>query len=65
MLRDQWAEHMFFGFYGAPFVQALLGIRVGDEMRPLPGVSPKESASRQSRVGKYAAKLTKEVSTKP
>jgi len=27
MLRDQWAEHMFFGFYGAPFVQALLGIR--------------------------------------
>ncbi len=59
MLRDQWAEHMFFGFYGAPFVQALLGIRVGDEMRPLPGVSPKESASRQSRVGKYAAKLTK------
>jgi hypothetical protein len=56
-LRDHWAEHVFFGFYGSPFVQALLGIR-GDEMRPIPSVSPEEFASQQSRAGKYAAKLT-------
>ena len=27
--RDQWAEQMFFAFYGSPFVQALLGLSAG------------------------------------
>ena len=35
--RDQWAEQMFFGFYGSPFVQALLGLNAGSEVRPFPG----------------------------
>ena len=35
--RDQMAEQMFFGFYGSPFVQALLGLNDGSEVRPFPG----------------------------
>jgi hypothetical protein len=55
--RDQWAEQMFFGFYGAPFVQALLGLRAGSEVRPFPGASPEKLAARRARGDAYAAKL--------
>jgi hypothetical protein len=55
--RDQLAEHIFFGFYGSPFVQALLGLKVGIDVRPQPGVSQEEMAARKSRLEKYAAKL--------
>lgn len=42
--RDQMSERMFFGFYGSPVVQALLG--VGDVVRPPPGpVSEQPSPS--------------------
>ena len=55
--RDQWAERMFFGFYGSPFVQALLGLGAGSEVRPFPGVSPEKLAARQARADACAAKL--------
>ena len=55
--RDQLAEQTFFGFYGSPFVQALLGLNNGSEVRPFPGTSPEKLAARQARMDAYAAKL--------
>ena len=55
--RDQLAEQMFFGFYGSPFVQALLGLNKDSEVRPLPGTSPEKLAARQAQSDLYAAKL--------
>ena len=55
--RDQWAEQMFFGFYGSPFVQALLGLSAGSEVRPFPGVSPEKLAARRALADVQAAKL--------
>ena len=57
MVRDQLAEQMFFGFYGSPFVQALLGLNDGSEVRPFPGTSPEKLAARQAQADAYAAKL--------
>ena len=56
--RDQMAEQIFFGFYGSRYVQALLGLNDGSEVRPFPGTSPGELAARQNRMDAYAAKLT-------
>ena len=50
--RDQLAEQMFFGFYGSPFVQALLGINKDSEVRPFPGTSPEKLAARQAAGGR-------------
>ena len=55
--RDQWAEQMFFGFYGSPFVQALLGLSAGSEVRPFPGVSPEKLAARRALAEVQATKL--------
>ena len=55
--RDQWAEHAFFGFYGSPIVQALLGLNAGSNVRPFPGTSPERLAARQAQSAAYAAKL--------
>jgi hypothetical protein len=55
--RDQWAERMFFGFYGSPFVQALLGLSAGSEVRPFPGASPEKLAARLAWADACAAKL--------
>ncbi len=55
--RDQWAEQMFFGFYGSPIVQALLGLGPGSEVRPFPGVSPEKHTARLARADACAAKL--------
>ena len=55
--RDQLAEQMFFGFYGSPFVQALLGLNKDSEVRPFPGTSPEKLAARQAQADAYAAKL--------
>ena len=43
VVRDQWAEQMFFGFYGSPFVQALLGVSAGSEVRPFPRCFPRKA----------------------
>jgi hypothetical protein len=55
--RDQMAEQMFFGFYGSPLVQALLGLNKASEVRPFPGTSPEKLAARQAQADAYAAKL--------
>lgn len=55
--RDQMEEQMFFGFYGSPFVQALLGLNDSSEVRALPSISVEEVAARQARSDAYAAKL--------
>ncbi|HUZ73058.1 MAG TPA: DUF3141 domain-containing protein [Stellaceae bacterium] len=55
--RDYLEEQMFFGFYGSPFVQALLGIDHDSNVRPFPGTSPEKLAARQARSDAYAAML--------
>jgi hypothetical protein len=55
--RDGMAEKMFFGFYGSPMVQGLLGLSDGSDVRPFPGTSPEKLAARQARAEAYAAKL--------
>ena len=55
--RDKMAEQAFFGFYGSPFVQALLGLNADSEVRPFPGTSPEKLAARQAQLDAYAAKL--------
>ena len=48
---------MFFGFYGSPFVQALLGINKDSVVRPVPETSPEKLAARQAQTDAYAAML--------
>jgi hypothetical protein len=55
--RDRLAEQMFFGFYGSPFVQALLGLNDGSEVRSLPGISPEARSARRAQADAYKAKL--------
>ena len=50
-------EQTFFGFYGSPFVQALLGLNDRSEVRTFPGTSPEKLAARQAQADAYAAKL--------
>ncbi len=53
--RDRLEEQMFFGFYGSPFVQALLGINEDAVVRPVPETSPEKLAARQAQTDAYAA----------
>jgi hypothetical protein len=55
--RDQFAEQLFFGFYGAPLVQGLLGLNTATPVRQLPGTSPEVLAAREAQAAAYAAKL--------
>ena len=55
--RDKLAERAFFGFYGSPFVQSLLGISDASDVRPLPASSPEKRAARQAQSDAYAAML--------
>jgi hypothetical protein len=55
--RDTLLEQTFFGFYGSPFVQALLGLNDGSEVRSLPGISPQERSARRAQADAYMAKL--------
>ena len=48
---------MFFGFYGSPFVQALLGINEDSIVRPIPDTSPEKLAARQAQTNAYEAML--------
>jgi hypothetical protein len=55
--RDQMAERMFFGIYGSPVVQALLGMNKDTEIRPVPGASPEQRAAQKREADAYAAML--------
>ena len=55
--RDKLEEQIFFGFYGSPFVQALLGINADSIVRPAPETSPETLAARQDQTDAYEAML--------
>jgi hypothetical protein len=55
--RDKLEEQMFFGFYGSPFVQALLGITDSTIVRPVPVTTPEMLAARHAQTDAYAAML--------
>jgi len=55
--RDKLEEQIFFGFYGSPFVQALLGINEDTVVRPVPETSPDKLAARKAQTDAYAAML--------
>jgi hypothetical protein len=48
---------MFFGFYGSPIVQSLLGVGRNSIARPVLEMSPETLAVSQARSDAYAAKL--------
>jgi hypothetical protein len=54
-VRDQAEEHVFFGVYGSPIVQALLGLHLADAVRPVPETSPEQLAARLAQTGVYEA----------
>ena len=55
--RDKLEEQIFFGFYGSPFVQALLGIKPDSIVRPVPETPPETLAARQAQTDAYEAML--------
>jgi hypothetical protein len=57
VMRDQLSEQMFFGFYGSPLVQALLGLNGGTEIRPPLGTPHEMLAFRRAQRGTYEAML--------
>lgn len=68
--RDQLSEQLFFGIYGAPWLQSLLGVPADEAARPLPPDSPARQAARQQQAeateakflsGGYDAALTRAV----
>jgi hypothetical protein len=56
--RDRMMERAFFGLYGSPVVQALLGMSGEKPVRPPPGPSPEETIRQKARADVHAAKLT-------
>ena len=48
---------MFFGFYGSPFVQALLGINADSIVRPSPRTRPESWRHGRPQTEAYAAML--------
>jgi hypothetical protein len=57
VMRDKLEEQIFFGFYGSPFVQALLGISADSIVRPAPETSPETRAAWQAQMDAYEAGL--------
>ena len=55
--RDKLQEQIFFGFYGSPFVQALLGINKDTVVRPVPDTTPEKLAARKAQTAAYVARL--------
>jgi hypothetical protein len=56
-LRDQWAELLFFGFYGSSVVRGMLGINDQTTVRELPGTTPEQLVARQAQTAAYASKV--------
>jgi hypothetical protein len=55
--RDKMQEQIFFGVYGSPIVQAMVGINDRSEVRPPPASSPEKLAAQKVEAERYAAKL--------
>jgi hypothetical protein len=46
--RDRVEEELFFGIYGSPVVQGMLGLNSGEKVRELPGSSPEMRAAKKT-----------------
>jgi hypothetical protein len=57
-VRDSMVEQVFFGVYGSPMYQALLGVRAEDKVRELPATTPEELTARKTLREAYAAKVS-------
>ncbi len=57
-MRDRAMEQAFFGFYGSPIVQGLLGLNDGEKVRELPSVSPQTLDARKRHAEEIAAKIS-------
>lgn len=57
IVRDQAEEQVFFGLYGSPALQSLLGLKADEPVRPPPETSPAQLAARQVQRRAYAAML--------
>lgn len=55
--RDAWSESLFFGIYGSPGVQALLGVPADGAVRPLPADSAARRDTRRREAEALASKL--------
>jgi Protein of unknown function (DUF3141) len=55
--RDKMSERMFFGIYGSPAVQAVLGLNQDSVVRPVPVTSPEKLAEQHARSEGYTEKL--------
>jgi hypothetical protein len=55
--RDKMEEQIFFGFYGSPFLQALLDINEDSIVRRVPDTSPEKLAARQAQTNAYEAMM--------
>ena len=55
--RDPLEEKMFFGVYGSPLVQKLLGVNEDSIARPILDASPEKLAARQARTKAYESML--------
>ena len=55
--RDPLEEKMFFGVYGSPLVQTLLGVNEDSIARPILDASPEKLAARQAQAKAYEAML--------
>ena len=57
-LRDRSLEQIFLAIYGAPALQALVGIRAADEApRRQPGIEPERLAYIRERIGEIKARI--------
>jgi uncharacterized protein YihD (DUF1040 family) len=58
--RDMLMEQMFFGVYGQPWLQALLGLRTSDDpTRPHPGADSDHMAMVEGRIEELRARMGK------
>jgi hypothetical protein len=57
-VKDRSYEQMFLGIYSSPLLQAMLGLRAGDEPpRRHPGVEPERLAFIQKRIGEIKSRI--------
>ena len=56
-VRDRMEEQVFFGFYGSPLVQTVLGVNEDSIARPALDLSPEQLAARRAQMSAYEAML--------
>ncbi len=65
ILRDRAVEQAFFGIYGSPVLQGMLGLNLDEKVRELPPTSRKSAPSSRRRWPSSATAWTRAGSTKP